>query len=380
MMPLELTLDKALARALELAARGNPWGGNPRVGCVLLGESGVFLAEGFHRGRGSAHAEADALHNLAQNARKGGEKLHTALVTLEPCNHYGLTPPCARALLEAGVKRVIYGDADTTEQAGGGARTLRQAGVETLSAEEAGVNPLLVAKVHEFNELWLAPTRRRRPWVLTKTAASLDGYAAGSDGRSQWITGEISREIGHRIRAICDAIVVGTGTLTADHPRLTARPGGIEASHQPRRVIVGFRKNPWPEDYRDAMQWESHDLPGLLAELYEQHCRVVLVEGGPTLVAAALKAGVVDESLVFSAPKVLGAGKPCLPVGAPALDKALVAPFVHYHPLKPDTAGQRDLLTVLEWNRETPGGMVQSTTVLDGLTPEPLGGNECLPD
>lgn len=365
-MDAVLNETQALARALELAAQGVPWGGNPRVGCVLLDAAGRVLAEGYHRGRGTPHAEVDALQKLAELPADRREAVHTAVVTLEPCNHYGLTPPCALALREANVQRVIYADKDPNPDATGGAETLREAGITAITATQADLDTQVVSQVRNFNELWLRTARRKRPWVIAKTAQSLDGYACAADGTSRWITGQIAREIGHRVRALSDAVIIGTGTLLADHPSLSARPGGILAEHQPRRVIIGERQNPWLQDYEDALHWRGRDLGALLEALWEDRARVVLIEGGPRLVAAAITDGLVDQHLVFTAPIILGAGTPAVPTPTATLDEAFKSDTVAYYPLVADESGQTDLLTDLR--RGSGSGILELSGVLDSMT------------
>ena len=201
----------AMRRALDLAARG-PVGVNPQVGAVLLAADGTTLAEGWHRGAGTAHAEVDALSHLPAGAARGA----TAVVTLEPCNHTGRTGPCAVALIEAGVARVVYALDDPVAVSHGGAETLRAAGVEVEAGVEADAALTLI-------DPWVTAARLGRPHVTVKWAQSLDGRAAADDGTSQWITGAAARADVHRRRAEADAIVVGTGTVLADDPALTAR-------------------------------------------------------------------------------------------------------------------------------------------------------------
>lgn len=296
----------AMRRALTLAARG-PRGLNPQVGAVILSPSGEVLAEGFHRGAGTPHAEVDALSQLAPGAARGA----TVVVTLEPCNHTGRTGPCSRALIEAGVTRVVYAVDDPGAQSSGGAARLREAGIDV----EGGV---LRMDAEAFLHSWLTVQRLGRPHVTVKWAQSLDGRAAAADGTSQWITGPAAREDVHRRRSESGAIVVGTGTLLADDPALTARrPDGTLYDHQPMPVVLGQRaipegaavlQHPLPLLHRDGenLAGESSNEPSLLAQLRELGVQRVFVEGGPTIAAAFLRLGVVDELLVYIAPTLLG--------------------------------------------------------------------------
>src|SRR5690554_5797002 len=180
--PGDDTIVSAMRHALSVAAHGPAFGVNPQVGCVILNADGRMLAEGWHRGAGTAHAEVDALSKLSPEQTRGA----TAVVTLEPCNHTGLTGPCSQALIDAGITQVFYGATDPGAVSGGGADRLRDAGVQVTSG-------VLLAEIEEFLHPWLTATRFGRPYVTLKWASSLDGRAAASDGSSQWITGTAAR-------------------------------------------------------------------------------------------------------------------------------------------------------------------------------------------
>ncbi len=293
-------LESAMADALGLAANG-PSGINPQVGCVLLDGEGTIVARGWHRGAGTAHAEVDALSQLP-DARG-----LTAVVTLEPCNHSGRTGPCSEALIAAGVARVVYAVSDPGAESSGGADRLRAAGIEVIGG-------VLEAQATEFLRHWLVTATLGRPFVTVKWASSLDGRAAANDGSSQWITGVESRERVHQQRAASDAVLVGTGTVLADDPSLTARDGnGDLLSSQPLPVVIGERTiagdaRLWDHP-RGVLETGSRDLPEILAWLFEQGIRRVFVEGGPTLASAFIAAGLVDEYLIYLAPKLLGGSK-----------------------------------------------------------------------
>ena len=296
-------VERAMRRALQLALNG-PRGVNPQVGAVILSPTGEVLAEGWHRGAGTPHAEIDALTNLAATHGAEAARGATAVVTLEPCNHTGRTGPCAVALLEAGVGRVVYAVDDPGALSGGGGARLRSAGVDV----EAGV---LGDEGRALLDSWLTVQRLGRPHVTVKWAQSLDGRAAASDGTSQWITGPAARADVHVRRAAADAIVVGTGTLLADDPALTARrPDGSLYEHQPRPVVVGTRAVPQDAAVRrhpvPFMQDEGDDLADVLDRLRELGAQRVFVEGGPTLASSFVRAGLVDELLIYLAPTLLG--------------------------------------------------------------------------
>ncbi len=290
---------RAMRAALALAVRG-PRGVNPQVGAVLLSADGDVLAEGWHRGAGTPHAEVDALSKLPVGAARGA----TAVVTLEPCNHTGRTGPCAEALLAAGVARVVYAVDDPGERSSGGGRRLREAGVEVVSG-------VLAEEATDLLRSWLDVQRLGRPHVSVKWAQSLDGRAAAADGTSQWITGAAARADVHARRARADAIVVGSGTLAADDPALTARRSDGELyPHQPRPVVVGRRAVPATARVHEhplpLLHHDGHDLVALLTRLADEGVHRVFVEGGPTLASAFLREGLADEVLVYLAPTLIG--------------------------------------------------------------------------
>jgi diaminohydroxyphosphoribosylaminopyrimidine deaminase/5-amino-6-(5-phosphoribosylamino)uracil reductase len=299
MTQADSTAQQALMRhALSLAAHGPVTGGNPQVGCVLVDADGTIVAEGWHRGAGTPHAEVDALSKIASAAGL------TAVVTLEPCNHTGRTGPCSSALIAAGVTRVVYAVSDPGPHSSGGAERLRAAGVEV----EPGV---LAAEVEGFIHPWLVATRRGTPWVTVKWASSLDGRAAAADGSSRWITGTAARQRVHEQRADSDAIVVGTGTVLADDPSLTARgDAGELMPHQPVAVVVGERPVPPDAKVRShpagLIETHSRDLEQVLRGLFGRGIRRVFVEGGPAVASALIAAGLVDEYFVYLAPTLLG--------------------------------------------------------------------------
>jgi diaminohydroxyphosphoribosylaminopyrimidine deaminase/5-amino-6-(5-phosphoribosylamino)uracil reductase len=294
----------AMARARELgAAVLGTTSPNPAVGAVVLAADGTPVGEGATSPPGGPHAEVAALARAGERARGG-----TVVVTLEPCAHTGRTGPCADALIAAGVARVVVAVPEPTELAGGGADRLRAAGIDlVLGVEEAEAEDGALAA-------WLTGVRKQRPFVVWKVAATLDGRVAAADGTSRWITGETARAAVHRLRATCDAVVVGSGTALTDDPQLTVRDaGGRATGRQPLRVVVD-RRGRLPRTARvldDAAPTHvsrAAGPAGLLAELFERDVRRVLLEGGPTLAAAFLRAGLVDEAIVHLAPTLLGAG------------------------------------------------------------------------
>lgn len=310
----------AMRRAIGLSRTpGVPLGPNPRVGAVLLGPAEVTLAEGYHRGIGSAHAEVDALSQAGPAARGC-----TAVVTLEPCNHTGRTGPCVLELIEAGVRRVVYAQADDTPRARGGAAALRSAGIDV----EGGV---LADEAAATNPAWSVAATRKRPFVTWKFAATLDGRSAAADGSSMWLTGPEARADVHDRRQQCHAVLVGTGTVLADNPQLTVRNAdGVPApaDRQPLRAVMGLRPIPPHanvlDDVAPAVLLTTHDLGDALATLYGRGCQHVWLEGGPTLAAAFLAAGLVDEVVAYVAPALLGAGRAAIAdLGITTVDNAM---------------------------------------------------------
>jgi len=328
----------AMTRALELALRGPAQDPNPRVGCVLLRSDTVggdvrTVGEGWHRGAGTPHAEVAALADAA--ARGEDVRGATAVVTLEPCAHTGRTGPCAQALVAAGIARVVVAVQDPNPVAAGGADVLRAAGVVV----ETG---LLADEGRALLGAWLPTLGRDRPFVTLKTATTLDGRVAAHDGSSRWITSEVARRHAHELRGQVDAIVVGTGTALRDDPTLTARTadGGLQA-HQPLRVVVGLRDLPAAARLHGPggplVQLRTHDPADVLRALDERGVRRVLVEGGPTLAAAFVRAGLVDELHAYVAPVLLGSGPSAVAdLGITSIGGAVRFQPVSVQPLGPD--------------------------------------------
>lgn len=308
-----------MQRAIDLATLGlNTTTPNPRVGCVLV-KDGDLVGEGYHQRAGEAHAEVNALKAAGANA-KGA----TAYVSLEPCSHQGRTGPCADALIQAGITTVVYGMLDPNpEVAGRGLDKLRAAGVEVKG-------PVLADQAEALNPGFIKRMRQQMPWVRVKIGASLDGRTAMANGESQWITSQQARQDVQRLRARSCAIVTGVETVLSDNPALTVRDPALgDAPRQPLRVIVDSKLRT-PADAQilegaataiascsaseafPAPVWALPtdsgrvDLKALLHKLAEQQCNEVLVEAGATLAGAFVQAGLVDELVVYLAPKLLG--------------------------------------------------------------------------
>ena len=322
-----------MEEALELARQGlNSTDPNPRVGCVLV-KDGERVGSGWHRRAGGPHAEVEALVQAGGNARGA-----TCYVTLEPCSHTGRTGPCVDALLEAGVAAVVCAARDPNPEVGGaGLRRLREAGV----AVECGV---LEAAARELNTGYFSRWERGRPWVRVKLAASLDGRTALANGASQWITSADARQDGHGLRARSSAILTGIGTLLADDPRLDARRDDLGEIEPPARVVLDSRLRTPPEARflsRPGAAYVLHcagdadhirrktaamsaagaevmslpaaedgrvSLPAVMGLLAQLQFNEVHVEAGETLSGALLRAGLMDELVLYTAPVLLGQG------------------------------------------------------------------------
>jgi diaminohydroxyphosphoribosylaminopyrimidine deaminase/5-amino-6-(5-phosphoribosylamino)uracil reductase len=283
--------EQGLVRALELAERGRgATAPNPVVGAVLV-RDGEVVGEGWHERAGGPHAEIAAL--VAAAERAGGATLY---VTLEPCAHHGRTPPCVDALVEAGVRRVVAAVGDPNPLTdGAGFERLRAAGVEV---ELAGGELEWRARVqNEAFRVWVA---QGRPLVVYKAAITLDGRVTVPGSR--WVTGEASRRRVHALRAQVDAVAVGMGTVRADDPQLTARDVGAE--RQPRRLAFG--QGPLPEG--SQLELLPGPLEEELARLAEEGVQSLLLEGGPTLATAFVRAELVDKLMLFVAPRLSSAG------------------------------------------------------------------------
>jgi diaminohydroxyphosphoribosylaminopyrimidine deaminase/5-amino-6-(5-phosphoribosylamino)uracil reductase len=325
MSPPDVATDaRHMGRALMLARRGlyttDP---NPRVGCVLV-RDGEVVGEGWHERAGEAHAEINALRAAGERARGA-----TAYVSLEPCSHQGRTPPCADALVEAGVARVVAAMEDPNPRvSGSGLERLRQAGIEVEC-------PLMADEARRINPGYVSRMERQRPYLRVKLAVSLDGRTAMANGESKWITGESARRDVQRLRARSSAILTGVGTVVADDPSLNVR--AFDIGRQPLRVIVDANLST-PTDARllalegetlivtaseDADRAEelvnagaevlclssgihSVDLPALFAHLAAREVNEVLVEAGATTCGGLLGAGLVDEVIIYLAPHVMG--------------------------------------------------------------------------
>jgi diaminohydroxyphosphoribosylaminopyrimidine deaminase / 5-amino-6-(5-phosphoribosylamino)uracil reductase len=323
-----------LARAIELAANGTgsvkP---NPVVGAVIARDEEI-LGEGWHEQYGAAHAEVNAIEACGMEDLSDA----TLYVSLEPCCHEGKTPPCTEAILQAGIKRVVIGSDDPTEKASGRSLgILRDEGVDVVIADGE-----LATRARLLNQAFRKHARVGRPWVLFKSAMTLDGKVATRTGDSKWISGEDSRALAHRWRAAVDAVVVGIGTALADDPQLTARPDGspAEPGEQPRRVVFDSLARLPPASKlvaaadeipltvivsraaarADTDALEAAGAQVLVATGENEPARVrsaldqlgvlgvssMLLEGGPHLAGAFLDAGEVDEIRLFLAPLVLG--------------------------------------------------------------------------
>ena len=336
---MEITSDlQGMRHALQWAEKGlfttTP---NPRVGCVIVKERHI-VGEGHTQPAGQAHAEVQALHDA--QARGIDVRGATVYVTLEPCSHHGRTPPCADALIRAGVARVVAAVADPNPLvAGHGLARLEAAGIETVCG-------LLENEARELNIGFFSRMQRAKPWVRMKAAASLDGKTALHNGRSQWITGQVARDDGHWWRARACAILTGIGTVNQDDPQLSVR--AVDTPRQPRRIVIDSRleidpaarvlqgggtwivtaqANPDKEALLRARGAEiillpngqgKVDLPALMRELGRRQINEVHVEAGVKLNGSLIREGCVDELLLYLAPALLGDARGLFDL--PALD------------------------------------------------------------
>ncbi len=302
--------EPAMRRSLELALNGPAHGVNPQVGAVILDEDLNIIAEGWHQGAGTPHAEVMALSNLSDTYGSNPPANLTAVVTLEPCNHTGRTGPCSQALIAAGISRVVFASQDPGDVSGNGSQTLIDAGIEVISG-------VLVSEADRQSRVWLTSNRNKRTYVTLKWASSLDGRNAADDGTSQWISGPLSREHTHITRSQIDAIAVGTGTVMADNPELTARrPDGSYFEHQPIRVVIGERElSPDLKIFNDSaptIHIQTRNLGDALADLWARGVKHLLVEGGPTLASEFERENLVDEYQIYLAPVLLGGSRTAL--------------------------------------------------------------------
>ncbi len=324
-----------MQRTLELArcaiGRTAP---NPMVGCIIV-QADEIVGEGFHPKAGEPHAEVFALRQ-AGNRAEGA----TLYVNLEPCNHYGRTPPCSEAIVAAGIRRVVVGMVDPNPQvAGGGIARLQQAGIEvTVGVEEAACQTLNEAFVHRILQ--------RRPFGILKYAMTIDGKIAASSGHSSWITGRASRNRVHRLRSACDAVIVGGNTVRQDNPNLTTH--GV-SEHQPIRVVMSrsldlpTSANLWQTKAAPTLVFTANAnsevekqlinqgvkvvvLPALtpaivMTNLYDRGLNTVLWECGGTLAAQAIADRCVQKVWAFVAPKIIGGVNAPTPIGELGFEK-----------------------------------------------------------
>ena len=344
------TDEQAMALALTWAARGlfttTP---NPRVGCVIV-KDGVLLGAGYTQPAGQAHAEVQALRDAAE--RGVDVRGATAYVTLEPCCHFGRTPPCTGALIAAGIVRVVGAIADPNPLvAGQGYASLRAAGIEVASG-------VLESAAREMNIGFFQRMQSARPWVRMKAAASLDGKTALFNGQSQWITGQAARDDGHHWRARACAILTGIGTVLEDDPQMTVR--AVATARQPRRIIVDSRLQITPEarilagggalvvaasagDADKVARLQAGgtevivlanaegkvDLPALMMELGRRQINELHVEAGFKLNGSLIREACVDELLLYFAPTLLGEAHGMFQLGA--LEGLAQAPRLAFH-------------------------------------------------
>lgn len=338
-------LSSAMQRAITLAQRGPSDDINPQVGCVIIDGAGSIVAEGYHAGSGSDHAEVAALKNLDPQLNP---MALTAVVTLEPCNHTGTTPPCVEALHTSGIGTIVYGQPDLGQHSSGGATELFARGHRVVGGVESEATARLLRGWHQRTE----QTRGR---VIAKWAQSLDGRLAAADGSSQWITGAKARRHVHLQRALADIVVTTSATVATDNPALTARDEHgdllVAPQDQPLPVIFGtsdvdnnaaIHQHPalaW-RGFDRAPQFSGRDLGSQLTALaeYVDGAPRVFLEAGPRFTTAVLAEQLANELLIYTAPLLLGGPHQAVDeLGIPTLSDAHKLTFSSIHRLEADT-------------------------------------------
>jgi len=291
-----LSADEAMARAIECATFGlGKTFPNPIVGAVITSATGEFISEGFHQG--GDHAEVIAI-GTAKEIPAGS----VIYITLEPCNHHGKTPPCVDAIIAAGIKKVVFAVTDPNPVATGGTERLQESGIEVKS----GIGEV---QARLENRAWLTKIGKSRPRITWKIASTMDGKVAATDGSSKWITGEIARADVARIRSQADAIVTSTATVIADDPLLTSKGLG----KNPVRIVMGITELSSNSKIlgtdAETVLIKSRDSKDLISLVKVRGFNQILIESGPTLGTALLRADLVDEIILYQAPTFLGSGK-----------------------------------------------------------------------
>jgi len=299
MMKQVFSAEAAMARAIDCARLGlGKTYPNPIVGAVITSANGEVLSEGFHQG--GDHAEVIAL-----NAVKEIPAGSIIYISLEPCNHHGKTPPCVDAIINSGIKKVVYAVSDPNPIATGGAERLRAAGVEV----ESGIGE---EQARLENRAWLTKIELGRPRITWKIASTMDGKVAASDGTSKWITGDLARTDVARMRSQVDGIVTSTATVIADDPLLTSKGLG----KNPVRIVMGATelsaKMQISNDAAETVLIKSRNFDELLSLAEERGFNDLLIESGPTFGTALLRANLIDEIVLFQAPTLLGSGTPSI--------------------------------------------------------------------
>jgi diaminohydroxyphosphoribosylaminopyrimidine deaminase/5-amino-6-(5-phosphoribosylamino)uracil reductase len=294
-----LSAEAAMARAIECASYGlGKTFPNPIVGAVITSATGEFISEGFHQG--GDHAEVVAIKSA--KVIPAGAIIY---ITLEPCNHHGKTPPCVDAIIDSGIKKVVYAVSDPNPIAAGGSRRLQESGIEV----ESGI---LEVQSRLENRAWLTKIDKGRPRITWKIASTMDGKVAAADGSSKWITGELARTDVARIRSQADAIVTSTATVRADDPLLTSKGLG----KNPVRVVMGRSEIAASSQIlgsdAETIIIKSHEPKDLISIANDRGFNQVLIESGPTFGTALLRADLIDEIILFQAPTLLGAGTPSI--------------------------------------------------------------------
>ena len=322
--------EKLMKRAIKLARKGEgKVAPNPLVGAIVADENGNVISEGFHEKFGEPHAEVNAL-------KKAGERAKGAIlyVTLEPCAHYGKTPPCAELIIKSGVKKLVFGTSDTHECAKGGAKICKENGIEVISG-------VLEEECRKLNEIFFKNVEKKAPFVSIKVGTTLDGKIAAENTTSKWITSARAREEVQRLRNKYDAILTGSNTVLIDNPSLTCR---LEGGRNPLRVLIDRKARVkkdakiFNDDGTKVLVYSDFkNLREVFEDLYKKNVTSVLVEAGEGLVSAIIREQIPDKLYQFIAPKILGSGKPFVSnLGINDINDSIILCDTKFKPLVPD--------------------------------------------
>lgn len=297
-------MQNLIDELLRLAREPNSVLRNPRVAALIVDRQNQIIASGVHFGQGSDHAEIAALKKLSRDLSDS-----TLYVSLEPCNHHGVTGPCTEAIIKSGIRKVVIGSLDINPVSGGGITSLKSAGLEVRVIGDQ-------AQFRELNFRWFESIKLARPYVALKAAITQDGFLSKFEGQRTQITNQEALRQAHRLRSEFDAILVGTNTLEIDNPQLTVRLESGEIERQPLKIVMGKRQ--LSDSLKifsspgEAKHLKTHDPQVVLRELSELQINTLLLEGGAKIYSAFIQAKLVDEYCLFVSPKIFGSGVPVI--------------------------------------------------------------------